>query len=105
MQLTIASDDHTAAALLQQIARLCAAHGAQWPPELWVEVVDGCMRLLEPPPQATTAQRELLEMHAQLYNATGKVHWWARRHPARLVYSSAEVALRAGAAQTWPIDA
>jgi hypothetical protein len=127
MQLAVASDDHTAAALLQQIARLCAAHGAQWHPELRLEVVDGCMRLLapaessgelitmptallvpltgarwadgleglrllEPPPQATTAQRELLEMHAQLYNATGKVHWWARRHPARLVDTSAEVA-------------
>lgn len=31
-------------------------------------------------------------MQAQLYNATAKLPWWARRHPARLVEESAEVA-------------
>jgi hypothetical protein len=127
MQLAIASDNPTAGALLQGIARICAAHGAQWHPELRVEVVDGSMRVLapshstvplisiptellvpitaaqwadtpdvlqlrEPPPAATALQVDLLEMQAQLYNATAKLPWWARRHPARLVEESAEVA-------------
>jgi hypothetical protein len=127
MQLAIASDDSRAAALLESIAKLCAAHGAQWHSELRLEVVDGSMRVLapghsagplismptellvpitgaqwadtpdvlqlrEPPPAATALQVDLLEMQAQLYNATAKLPWWARRHPARLVEESAEVA-------------
>jgi len=127
MQLTVASDDPTAAELLQGIASLCAARGAQWHPELRLEVVAGAMRLLapahssgplismptellvpitgaqwddtsealrlrQPPPDATAVQVDLLELQAQLYNATAKLPWWTSRHPARLVEGSAAVA-------------
>ena len=127
MQLTVATDNPTAAELLQGIARLCAAHGAQWHPELRLEVVEGAMRVLapahstgplismptellvpitgaqwddtsgalrlrQPPAAASAVQVDLLEMQARLYNATAKLPWWARSHPARLVEASAEVA-------------
>ena len=34
------------------------------------------LELLQPPEEATPVQRELLQLHAELYNATGKLHWW-----------------------------
>ena len=127
MKLAIASDQPATAALLAEIAHLCAAHGAQWHPQLQVEVAQGAMRLLappettgalislpvelllpieaaqwsgsadalqllQPPPAATAIQRELLQLHVELYNATGKLHWWSSQHPARLVDGSANVA-------------
>ena len=49
MKLAIASDQPATAALLAEIAHLCAAHGAQWHPQLQVEVAQGAMRLLAPP--------------------------------------------------------
>ena len=49
MKLAIASDQPDATALLEQIAHLCAAHGAQWHPQLQVEVSERAMRLLAPP--------------------------------------------------------
>jgi|LauGreDrversion4_2_1035121.scaffolds.fasta_scaffold32831_3 hypothetical protein len=127
MTLAIASDQQTARELLRQIAQLCARHGAQWHPQLEVDVDHGAMRLLVPPgttgplismptdllvpiagaqwsdsadalrllespPEATAVQRELLQLHAELYNTTGKLHWWRNQHPARLVDTSPEVA-------------
>ena len=127
MKLAIASDQPATTALLREIAHLCAAHGAQWHPQLQVEVIEGAMRLLappettgalislptelllpieaaqwsgsadalqllQPPPGATAVQRELLQLHVELYNATGKVPWWSSQHPARLVAASAHVA-------------
>ncbi len=127
MKLAIASDQESATALLQEIAKLCAAHGAEWHPQLQVEVDHGAMRLLappettgelitmptellvpieaaqwsdasdalhllEPPAAATAIQQELLQLHAGLYNATGKLKWWSTQHPARLVESSPELA-------------
>ena len=127
MKLAIASDQPATTALLGEIAHLCAAHGAQWHPQLQVEVNGGAMRLLappdttgalislptelllpietaqwsgsadalqllQPPPVATAIQRELLQLHVELYNATGKVPWWSSQHPARLVDASAHVA-------------
>lgn len=124
MKLAIASDQPATTALLGEIARLCAAHGARWHPQLQVEVNGGAMRLLappdttgeliklptelllpigaaqwsqsadalqllQPPPAATAVQRELLQLHVELYNATGKVHWWSSQHPGRLVDASA----------------
>ena len=127
MKLAIASDQPATTALLREIAHLCAAHGAQWHPQLQVEVIEGAMRLLappettgalislptelllpieaaqwsgsadalqllQPPPAATAVQRELLQLHVELYNATGKLPWWSSQHPARLVAASAHVA-------------
>jgi len=126
MTLAIASDQQTARELLRQIAQLCARHGAQWHPQLEVDVDHGAMRLLVPPgttgplismptdllvpiagaqwsdsadalrllespPEATAVQRELLQLHAELYNTTGKLHWWRNQHPARLVDTSPTV--------------
>lgn len=126
MTLTIQSDCSTASAVLLEIAEICAAHGAQWHPELSAEIRGGAMRLLAPPgtnallismptemlvpiagaqwtlssselkllqpPQGTTAvQRELLQLHAELYNATNKLSWWSNEHPARLAGTSPEV--------------
>lgn len=118
--LTIASDQEAAAALLGDIAALCAAHGAQWHPHLRAEVAEGAMRLLAspgttgplitmpthllvpiaggrwavgantlellaPPETATPVQRQLLQLHVAMYNATGKLGWWSSQHPAQLV--------------------
>jgi hypothetical protein len=118
--LTIHSDQEAATALLGEIAALCAAHGAQWHPDLRAEVAEGAMRLLAPqgtagplitmptpllvpieaarwgdgatalellahPESTTPVQRELLQLQAALYNATGKLCWWSTQHPARLV--------------------
>jgi len=127
MTFAIASDQPMARELLLEIARICAGHGAQWHPQLQVEVVHGAMRLLappdttgalismptellvpiagaqwsssadalrllQPPSDATPVQRELLQLHAELYNATGKLPWWSNQHPARLPETSPEVA-------------
>ena len=108
MSLTITSDHNHAAAVLQKIAQICAAHGAHWNPEVSAEIRGGTMRILappgttgplismptallvpiaeaqwrdesnalllkQPPPQATAVQHELLELHAELYNATNKM--------------------------------
>ena len=123
MSLTITSDHKHAAAVLQKIAQICAAHGANWNPEVSAEIRGGAMRILappgttgplismptvllvpiaeaqwrdeshalllkQPPPQATAVQHELLELHAELYNATNKMPWWSNAHPARLVETS-----------------
>jgi hypothetical protein len=47
--LTIHSDHPHTSDLVQQMAELCAAHGAHWHPELQVEVSQGSLRLLAPP--------------------------------------------------------
>ncbi len=57
----------------------------------WSDSADA-LQLLQPPPAATAIQRELLQLHVELYNATGKLHWWSSQHPARLVDASANVA-------------
>ena len=57
----------------------------------WTSSPDA-LQLLESPAAATPVQRELLQLHAELYNATGKLHWWSNRHPARLSENSREVA-------------
>ena len=120
LPLTIHSDQEAATALLGEIAARCAAHGAEWHPELRAEVAEGAMRLwappgttgplitmptpllvpieaarwgdgatalelLTPPETASPVQRQLLELHAALYNATDKLRWWSTQHPARLV--------------------
>jgi hypothetical protein len=43
------------------------------------------LELLTPPETASPVQRQLLELHAALYNATDKLRWWSTQHPARLV--------------------
>jgi len=43
------------------------------------------LELLAPPESATPVQRDLLQLHVALYNATGKLRWWSTQHPARLV--------------------
>lgn len=50
------------------------------------------LELVQPPAQATPLQRELLQLHAELYNATGKLRWWSNQHPARLVETSSDIA-------------
>ncbi|MFM7511905.1 MAG: hypothetical protein ACKO3F_00825 [Cyanobium sp.] len=50
------------------------------------------LELLEAPGGITAVQRELLELHIALYNATSKISWWSREHPSRLVEQSAAVA-------------
>ena len=49
MSLTITSDHKHAAAVLQKIAQICAAHGANWNPEVSAEIRGGAMRILAPP--------------------------------------------------------
>ena len=43
------------------------------------------LELLAPPETATPVQRQLLQLHVALYNATDKLRWWSTQHPARLV--------------------
>ena len=50
------------------------------------------LELLQPPEEATPVQRELLQLHAELYNATGKLHWWNNQHPGRLAETSSDIA-------------
>jgi hypothetical protein len=125
--LATKSDHADTNGLLEQIAQLCAAHGAHWQPELQVEVRQGSLRLLappgtsgelitmptallvpiagarwaesteelqllEPPALASAVQKDLLQLHIALYNATGKLRWWSQQHPARLVEASAAIA-------------
>lgn len=47
--LSVESDHRQATTVLQELARLCAAHGAQWHSELKAELHEGSMRLLAPP--------------------------------------------------------
>ena len=47
--LTIHSDHPDTSDLVQQMAELCAAHGAHWHPDLQVDVREGSLRLLAPP--------------------------------------------------------
>lgn len=47
--LTVTSDQAEASRLVLQIAQLCAANGAQWHPDLQVEVCEGSLRLLAAP--------------------------------------------------------
>ena len=49
------------------------------------------LKLLQPPQGTTAVQRELLQLHAELYNATNKLSWWSNAHPARLAGTSPEV--------------
>lgn len=127
MPLAIISDQPTATELLHEIVQICVGHGAQWHPELQVEVAEGGMRLLappgtngllislptdllvpigeaqwssspdalellQPPEESTPVQRELLQIHAELYNATGKLNWWSNQHPGRLAETSSAIA-------------
>lgn len=71
MTLAIISDQPTATALLQEIAQLCVGHGAQWHPELEVEVVQGDMRLLGPP--GTTGR--LISLPTDLLLPIGEAQW------------------------------
>lgn len=50
------------------------------------------LQLLEPPPDLSAVQNELLQLHIALYNATAKMVWWSQHHPAGLVETSAAVA-------------
>ena len=50
------------------------------------------LELLQPPSDATPVQRELLQLHTELYNATGKLRWWSNQHPARLAETSRDIA-------------
>ena len=57
----------------------------------WTNSPDALV-LVEPPAEATPVQRELLHLHAELYNTTGKLHWWRKQHPGRLAETSSEIA-------------
>jgi hypothetical protein len=59
--------------------------GAQW------TRATNVLQLLQPLADAAKLQRELLHLHTQLYNATGKLYWWSNHHPARLVETSSEI--------------
>jgi hypothetical protein len=120
MVISIDSDQQAVTLLLEEIVRLCQAHGLEWHSQLRIEVRQGGMRLLAPrgaqgtlitlptqllvplegarwsaapdrlelleaPAEASDLQRQLLQLHGALYNATGKLPWWSQQHPARLV--------------------
>ena len=69
--LTVTSDDHEVSRLVQEIAQLCAAHGAQWHPELQVEEREGSMRLLAPP----GTEGELITMPTELLVPIAGAQW------------------------------
>ncbi len=71
MKLAIASDQPATTALLGEIAHLCAAHGAQWHPELQVEVAQGSLRLLAPP----SNRGELITMPTELLVPIAGARW------------------------------
>ena len=50
------------------------------------------LELLQAPADTTPLQRELLQLNAELYNATSKLHWWSSQHPARLAETSSDIA-------------
>lgn len=54
------------------------------------------LELLQPPEKATPVQRELLQLHTELYNTTGKLYWWIKQHPGRLGEASSEIAASLG---------
>ena len=66
-------------------ALLIPIAGAQW------SISSDELKLLQPPRDATTVQHELLQLHVELYNATGKLDWWINKHPARLVEASRKI--------------
>ena len=65
---------------------LVPLEGARW------SAAPDHLELLEAPAQASDLQRQLLQLHGALYNATGKLPWWSQQHPARLVERQATVA-------------
>lgn len=54
------------------------------------------LELLQPPEEATPVQRELLQLHTELYNATDKLHWWSNQHPGRLAETPSDIAAYLG---------
>jgi hypothetical protein len=57
----------------------------------WAESTEQ-LQLLAPPDGASAVQKELLQLHAELYNCTNKMRWWRHQHPARLVETAQPVA-------------
>ena len=51
------------------------------------------LEILQTAKEATPVQRELLQLHAYLYNATGKLRWLSNQHPGRLAETSIDVAV------------
>ena len=88
---------HLRAEVVEGAMRLLAAPGTTcplitMPTHLLVPIAgarwgDGAnaLELLAPGETATPVQRQLLQLHVALYNATGKLGWWSTQHPARLV--------------------
>ena len=66
-------------------ALLVPIAGAQW------SIFSDELKLLQPPRDATRVQHELLQLHVELYNTTGKLDWWINNHPARLVETSGKI--------------
>lgn len=66
----------------------------------WTSSPDA-FELVQPPAVATPVQRELLELHAELYNATGKLHWWSNQHPGRLAETSSAIAASLELLKPW----
>ena len=71
MELVIISNQTTATAILQEISQVCARYGAQWHPELRVEVDTAGMRLLAPP--GTSGQ--LISMPTHLLVPIAGAQW------------------------------
>ena len=47
---------------------------------VWSQRTD-CLELLQAPPELSSVQRQLLDLHVALYNSTGKLPWWLQHHP------------------------
>lgn len=67
----VTGDQANARSLVQEIAELCAAHGAVWHPALQVEVCEGGMRLLAPP----GSSGELIRMPTELLVPIAGARW------------------------------
>ncbi len=87
MKLSINSDHSEAAALLQELAQVCAAHGAQWHPELKAELHEGSMRLLAPP----GSSGELISMPTELLVPIKGARWSSSDHVLILEQPPAEL--------------
>lgn len=57
---------------------------------VWSDRTDR-MELVRPPPALTAVQRELLDMHVELFNAAGKLPAYWHQHPRRAVWDHASV--------------
>ena len=87
MKLSINSDHSEAAALLQELAQECEAHGAQWHPELKAELREGSMRLLAP----HGSSGELINMPTQLLVPIKGARWSSSDHDLILEQPPAEL--------------